>query len=571
MPELLHLPEEMVEMIIEQTSAGDIGSLASCCSRLHRLSQKRLTFHKKKRAEAMEIHLGGAAPYASVIHPLKHLQDIFENDDIRYYTRVINIRDLGPVDPNGNVVVDEKRLEEEKNFIASMKSQYDRQISALVAEVYDALLPYANKIDRREWTDKVISGEREAVAILLLALCPYLNTLEIEETSLDWFHDEKTTEERESMPDEHGNEAPWVNLFRSLTATASEPGTNRLKIFSKLSKFYLTGEESQDYFRDNLGPVTPFIALPAMRRIICHNVAGYNVPWPYSVGTSNVTDLTLSGFVDTVSLRNFISGLRSLKKFHYQIINPEWENGNDYRDRMKWGPHLSIEDVANIDPDDYSDTDEDCSVDDPGQVVDASLPRWEPRAITECLLQYAYNSLVSLVLDAFSFLGVSDLSDGEPFIPSLRSFQVLTYVRLDTMMLFERVERPETILVIDENSNRRMFQEAIKARKLVDFFPSSIECIGISCEYVGKSLSRRDVEAMFAGLPEQKDRLPKLSNIQFSWMNAWKAPASTRNLYAEKGGYRELIKRCDDCEIELGTNMGDLQPSLSDDSSDSGA
>ena len=194
MSRLEGLPNELLEMTFEKTSAGDIGSLASSSHTLHCLSQKRLKFHKEKRAEAKEICLGGAPPYAarygcvpfaSAIHPLKHLQDIFESDDIRFYTRVIKIGDLGPVNSNVNKVVHEKGLEEEKKFIASMKSQYERQISALVAEVYDALLPYANKIDLREWTDNVISGEREAVVILLLALCPYLETLKIEEASLD--------------------------------------------------------------------------------------------------------------------------------------------------------------------------------------------------------------------------------------------------------------------------------------------------------------------------------------------------------------------------------------------------
>ena len=565
------LIDDVLLIIIKKTSAGDISSLASCCRGLHYLSQERLNFHKERRAKAKEIFLGGAPPYASpyssgrsasAIHPLKHLQDIFENDDIRFHTRVINISDLGPVDPRGPIMVDEKK------FIASMKSQYERQISDLVAEVYHALLPHAIKISLREWTDKVISGEREAVVILLLALYPYLNILEIEDASLDWFNHEKAKKERESMPHEHGNEAPWVNLFRSLTATASEPSTNRLKIFSKLSRFCLQGEEHQKHFQDNLGPVTPFMALPTMRRIRCHNLAGFNVSWPYDIATSNVTSLTLSGFVDRASLGNVISGLKSLKDFCYQIINPRWENDPDdryydYRDRMKWGPHLRVDDIANID---HSDPDEDYSgldhksVKHLSQVVDACLPRWEPRAITECLLQYACNSLVSLDLGAFSFWRVSDLSNDEPFIPSLRPFRVLTQVRLDTMMLFEKLERPESISVIGKDSIQRSFRQAIKAQKLVNFLPSSIEKLCITCEYVGKGLSKRDVEAMFTGLPEQKNKLPKLSKLRVEWMGVWNSKIP-RNLEAEREGWEELIQRCQDNKIKLYSNGEKCEPS----------
>ena len=360
------------------------------------------------------------------------------------------------------------------------------------------------------------------------------------------------------MPHEHGNETPWANLFRSLTATASDPSTNRLKIFSKLSMFYLAGEEDQEHFRDNLGQVTPFIALPAMRTVVCHNVAGYNVPWRYGVGTSNVTKLTLSGFVDKASWRNVISGLRNLKDFDYQIKIPGSENGYDYRDRMKWGPHINIDNIAKIDPDDYPDPN-DKYVENRGEVVGVGLSRWEPRAITECLLRYACNSLVSLELRAFSFMGVSDLSDDEPFLPSLRPFQVLTHARLDIMMLFEKVDRPNTISVIGKNSIQHSFQEAIKAQKLVNFLPSSIEEVCISCEYVGKGLSKRDVEAMFMGLPEQKDRLPKLSTLTVNWMGV-RDPPSPRTLEAETEGWNELIKRCDDNDIEIVSNGEEYQP-----------
>ena len=564
MPRLLDLPNETLFAIIKTTSAGDISSLASCCHDLRFLCQETLLFHKKRRAEAKKIRLGWP-PFASAIHPLKHLQDILRNDDTRFYTKAIEIGYLGPVKANNIRITDERgntgspRLEEGRNFIASMKSQCERRISALIAEVYDALLPHAIKVDLKEWTDKVIAGEREAVVILLLALYPYIETLEIKDASLDWFGEENTTEEMESMSYENLNGSAWVNLFRSLTATARGPGTNILKIFSKLSKFVLQAEKDQEYFHDNLGPVTPFMALPTMRRICCHNVGGYNVPSSSGIATSNVTDLTLSGIVDKASLRNVISGLKELKDFYYQIINSEWD---EYRDRMKWGPHINIDYIANIDPDDYSDPDNDYSdpdedysdsdnksVEDLGEVVGAGLPHWEPRAITECLLQYACNSLVSLHLGAFSFMGVSDLSDDEPFIPSLRPFRVLTDVTLDTMMLFEKVELPKTIPVIGKKPIQADFQEAIKAQKLVNFLPSSIEKFSISFEYVGNALSKGDVEAMFMGLPEQKDRLPKLSRLTVMVAD-WKSWI-TRNREAEKEGGEELTKRCKVNEIEL--------------------
>ena len=536
MARLLDLSNDILLTIIEITSAGDIGSLASCCPKLHHLSQKKLQFHKQKRAEAEEIWLGWNTCEWE-IHPLKHLQDIFENDDIRFYTRVIRIGHLGPEHSTGikgrNHVdtgiwtTGDPPLVEERKIIATVKSQYEHQISALVAEVYDALLPHAISMDLREWTDNIISGDREAIAILLLALYPYLETLEIWCTCRDWFGDEKTTEGRKSLLYEHSYRYQWMNLFRSLTAKAREPGTNKLKIFSKLSKFHSRGGELKDWI-DNLGPVTPFMALPTMRRIHCQNVTGHNVPWPYGIATSNVTNLTLKGDIDKASIRNVLRGLKRLKDFRYHFISiGRTGHYGDYRDRMKWGPHNDTYSVAKVDPDEPL----------------AGLPHWEPRAITECLLQYACNSLVSLELGACTFELASDLSDDEPFIPSLRPFQALTHVHLDTMMLFEKVERPETIPVIGESFFQGNLQDAIKAQKLVDLLPVSIEELCISCDLVGKGLSKGEVEAMFMGLPERKDRLPKLSRL--------KVALPVRSLEADREGWEELIKRCHENEIAV--------------------
>ena len=113
--------------------------------------------------------------------------------------------------------------------------------------------------------------------------------------------------------------------------------------------------------------------------------------------------------------------------------------------------------------------------------------------------------------------------------------------------------------MIGKNSTQRKFQEAIKAQKLVVFLPSSIEEVCITCEYVGKGLSKRDVEAMFMGLPEQRNKLPKLYKFTFEWMVEWPHRVS-RNLAAETEGWEELIRRCQDNEIEIRSNGEKGQP-----------
>lgn len=267
------LPNETLLQIIKETSAGDVAALASCCKNLHLLAQGRLAYHREKRRAVEDLVVGWDMWETSAVHPLKHLQDILEDDDSRFYTRVLNIGTLDDGDPEN----DRAHKRAEAVLLADIKSRYGCQISAIVAKVYNALLPHAAKTDLERWTKHVKEGEEPAaVVILLLALYPNLEDLYIYEPGQEWWRSHKLG-----------------NLFRSLTKTAMDPATNKLRIFNRLSKFHLFGIGDDGGAEANALMAAPFMALPTMRKICGCNADGRDIYWPYGTGASNVTELDL--------------------------------------------------------------------------------------------------------------------------------------------------------------------------------------------------------------------------------------------------------------------------------------
>lgn len=466
------------------------------------------------------------------IHPSKHLQDILEDDDIRFYTRVMRIGSLEYGDPEDDG--EEGPHEQAKAvLLANIESRYGLQVSTIVTNVYNALLPYVAKTDVDWWIKHVIRGkEPVAVVILLLALYPNLEVLYIHEPGQRWWKNRK-----------------WGNLFRSLTTKAMDP-TTTLSIFNRLSEFHLTGLGDDGGMEANALMLTPFMALPAMRKIVGSVVDGRNFHWPYGTGASKVTALDLEGDIDTTSLSHLIRGLKTLENFRYEFSSPvAWSkkaySAGDYLNQLKWGPR-SNKDAAYQDLDEgYADddnADEDDSDECPSGFDEVDRPKFEPRAITLKLLQYARDSLVSLDLSAAGFEGAAKFDSDEPFIGSLRSFRTLRVVRLGTMMLFKEVKCFGNVSL--QNSTQQTSLMEIRAQRLVNLLPVTIYCLEMISKYVGRGLSKNEVAALFTGLPELRDLLPALSDITV-------IQKKDQQSDKEKEGWEELRLRCEENGIEL--------------------
>ena len=88
----------------------------------------------------------------------------------------------------------------------------------------------------------------------------------------------------------------------------------------------------------------------------------------------------------------------------------------------------------------------------------------------------------------------------------------------------------------------------------MDFLPERIEVFTLTCEYVGKGLSKTDVGQMFTCLPKLKNRLPKLTDIKFEWMPE-EDRKRLRSLDVVKEGWEELRSRCDESEMEISHSL----------------
>ncbi|KAM0802369.1 hypothetical protein BDR22DRAFT_819900 [Usnea florida] len=522
---------EIIIRIIEETSAGDIVSLASCCKHFSALAQDRLAFHRRKRAIAPEVVIGeyshddfdplaiqtqgGVAGQPRINHPSKYLQRILEDNDCQFYTKTMRIGYLEIIeDADPGVAEDESRVQANRELVTNRETQYGHNVTALVANVYSALLQYLGTYGVKEWTNMIKEGNCAAVIFLLLTLYPNLETLEIYEPERTW-----------------ANEGDWGNLLRSLISIAKRPKTNKLRPFSRLSKLSLRGH-SDGSLEARARLAVPFMELPTMRKIFGDIVDGRDVQWAAGVGISKVIHLDFTGDIDRASLRSLIRGCKGLESFSFGFSPAtEWERRSAVE--RNWGPQAeneaACEDEDSDEPEIWRPR--------PENRTEADRPRWEPRGIVADLLLYASHSLVSLDLRAGSLAGVKKFSNDEPFIDSLRLFRVLKSVHLDTMMLFKKLKCSSNALEVLRAPKQHAPWENMRPHRLVDFFPVTIEDFVMTSSRVGQGLSREDVAEMFSGLPDARDRLPRLVVIRVERIANWRSEE-------EKDGWQELRVMC---------------------------
>ena len=249
------------------------------------------------------------------------------------------------------------------------------------------------------------------------------------------------------------------------------------KILTKLREVQLGGYECNDddnnHFVEDFDLAAYFAKLPSMRTIYASPAKNLFVQNPWiEVGyrTSTIEKITIRGEkMDATYMTSCLGSLTALRRFDY--YNP-WD----------------ITDV---------------------------LDRSGLIAILRALLEHANTSLEFLNLHS----GVWTSLQGGVAMPfSLNAFEKLKSATLNCRLWapvsLEDSEEPQNVRGDDSAvQNSRL----IKASKLVDILPSSMETVGL----YGK-VGVRDVERMLQGLTEHKaNRLPRLEEIIFyevSWL-----------------------------------------------------
>ena len=480
MPTLLSLPAELHLKIIEETDLYDLEALWTSCKTFYAYGDDKLRLHTYRKAKFHTITVGWDP--SSQFHPLLDLRDVLEDEEIGLFPRVMHINSLEFWDPHEDGDEYPSLAEQRESEIDNIIEEHGDRIDKLVAEIHRKLLPNAPTVDATDWSNGILSEKSAATTVLLLlTLYPHLEYLHIYDQYQDCWS------------------ADLVALSTSLTAAASDPITNTLGIFSKLSNLTLTGGP---VLQSKVELLSPFMAVSAMRSIEAYKVSGRNVQWPRRIGFSQVTDVKLEMCdIDTATLTSHISAFKTLATLKYTFYpTPDYD--------------------------------------------EAYPSRWEPRAIVASLRLYAYDTLTILELTAADLTEILPYKNDEPYIGSLRAFKVLRSVKLDTMMLYERIKPASSVALEPRQKDLRSHEKQARAQPLVDFLPASVQRFHTTSRTVGKGPSKKDVGAMFKGLPDLSTRyLPRLEEICVEYKD--------ESDDVEQEGRLELRSRCKEAGIKV--------------------
>ena len=287
-------------------------------------------------------------------------------------------------------------------------------------------------------------------------------------------------------------ETPLMHTLKKLILTAATNEPRALGAFSELSEVRL--DNSQRRYLGALGDLIALVMiLPTMRIIEAHGIHWSAGDSPSRPVTSSVKEILLeSSQIEPEHFMVCLERFKTLERFTYNMVQ-----------------------------------------------IGQPATQWEPRRIVKALRKYSRRTLVHLELTG----DVSYLSDNpaEPFVGTLRSFQVLESVRLMSCMLFKPVDGED----IDENeeTSKGSFEpdvdphSLVEPRRLVDVLPCSARKLML----VG-GLSNEEARDMFADLSELKrERMPMLSEIVLEDSDSLEQ--ETKNLCKYAGIRLKSVKR----------------------------
>ena len=440
---LMELPNEILSSIIEATEPEDIVSFSTCCKLMYGVARHRLEEHKEKKSLFSTIFVNDhpvPRPLCGAEYDKLNtgLRDLFSDERNRLYpkTMVLSLPEV-----NGSMNEYDNSRTARTSALSGL-DKVEQQLEFRMAEVHSMIGLEIGGVEAKEWGKHVKAGDPVAIFLLLLALLPNLEKCSIKILG-DWHQ---------------GSSANYLKITRLIVKAALGQEENGLRFGGRLSKCTIEGNFSQSLGKKLLRFI---MMLPRMKIIHGSCLEIEDGSRPFKDAVSPVVDLDLHGAIETVSLSNYVRGIRELKRFQYTFAG---------------------------DPDIY----------------------WEPCEIVATLEEFAFRSLVHLDLTAnvaFSMVW-SDISPG---IGSLRSFEVLETVRLQYYMLFEEDLLADSAEGFDlmEMLGDLLDKSLVKGRELIDFLPSSLRTFQLE----GISKGRLILDTL-EGFPEHRvEILPNLELI----------------------------------------------------------
>ena len=440
MPLLPDLPNELLAPIMRYLHPDDVDSFSKSCKDFHEISTRILPKHAHLKKKYLRVFCG-FTHNLRLHHPLVLFRDIVENPEVVWYVKEMYIGACDYLYPHW----DKERWEEAEQIAVQCKE-------GIVATVQACL--YLNDEERGYWTKVALSGHQNTAVALLACVFPCLEQITISGNRF--------------------NEQLHFLVRRILEAEKLNPGGSHA--LSKLEMFQ-EGNNTAQAFQDIISfnplsslPISfePYSSLRSMRRYMGRHL--YNeFEWTSAEKQSRIESLDFNNCViNTKTLRNIFGSIANLKHFTYEHY---------------WCDHLKS-----------------C---------------WEPEEIILSLLEFAAPSLAELNLTRSSGVeaqGVEkvrrrmeeNLEFGEnptnfnPFIGSLRGFQVLKYIRIQYEAFVE--------------GGRGSSEDGRTVHRIVDILPASVERVVLAKPRLPDTVTRRIMDL----LPEFKaERLPRLKQIVF--------------------------------------------------------
>lgn len=459
---ILSLPNELLDQIFNDLHIDDIEAFSSCCKTVKLFAAARVEKHRARKFKFSTIAI---EPRNGLVGPYDHLpNDVLDDEVLEHGKRT----DLIPTSLLQDFLMDEENAmyprlmsirhideihygseEKRRPLIATYLEQHHGLEGKIVAKVKQIQKSLYPENPAVEAHDWIDSIKGGNFD----ATAALLVTLFPNVNTLRMANHHATTENL------------LTSTLERLMSVAAKEGPRAFGAFTELSEINLDGLRGDE--RANGKLIAALMILPSMRVIKGRRIYLPSFDWPYGSATSSVNELSLwCCQMSSDSLVSCLERIRALKRFTYNMY-----------------------------------------------AAGVSAITWEPRLIVKALRKHARRTLVHLELTgrltSFSPLPI----DGEPFVGTLRSFEVLESLRLITTMLFKPIDSEDTDE--SEEMNQVAYQDFVRPadlvepRRLVDFLPSSARKL----ELVG-GLSDEEARDMFADLPKLKrEQLPHLLEI----------------------------------------------------------
>ena len=440
------LPEEMLEEIMKYLLPDDIDNFIASFEEFRIIANRLRPKHEHRKQEYTEVFCGLFDEDAH--HPLFLLRDICKDSEIVWYVKDMYIELCEDHFEDEN----EEVWEEARKVAVEYKDGITKMIEAC---------PYLNGEERKRWTSETLSGHQMTAVALFASMFPCLEYISI----VDTFQD-----------------AELCLLVRKIKEARSlNPGGSHA--LDKLK--YVDAGASLDEVYALIDPFDVFSAMPSMSRYTGQQLYQSEERWRDPGDKSTISTLELNKSMIHINvLQRVFSTMTNLQRFTYEYY---WAWEAEGRDDM-WERD------------------------------------WQPGKIIISLLEFAGHSLVDLDLTRNGsreeellertrdhpchpprmWFGRDDDRDRdyicpgpvEPFLGSLRGFQVLKNIRVQNEGFVE--EDPK-----DPANGRRV-------HRLVDLLPASVERVELALPQLCIEESCRLIE----GLPELKaERVPNLTTV----------------------------------------------------------